>query len=157
MAAASVVIVAGSDVESVARTHATAFCLETSPGTPRCVHPFGDPFLGSPGRAIAVAGIARPERFFATAREQGWDVVKEIAFRDHHWFSAADMNAIAAAARDGNADTILTTEKDAVRLAPLLETSVPHYRFVFLPITVTVEPRLQFFDWLSGRLEAARA
>jgi tetraacyldisaccharide 4'-kinase len=168
MAAASAIIVAGGDIEPVAQTvvvgeasqaspYAMSFRLETSPGAARCVHPFGERFPGSPGRAIAVAGIARPERFFTTARDQGWQIVKEMAFRDHHWFSHADMNAIAAAARDANADTILTTEKDAVRLVPLLETSVPHCRFVFLPITVTVEPRREFFDWLGQRLEAARA
>ena len=38
-------------------------------------------------RVVAVAGIARPERFFAALRERGFDVVREMVFRDHHWFT----------------------------------------------------------------------
>lgn len=144
------------------------FQLATSVGAARALYPFGDPFPGAPGGAVAVSGIARPERFFAAAREQGWDVVKEMSFRDHHWFTAADVTAMTSAARGAGADTILTTEKDAVRLAPLffegrrspggaevagdLRPSV-----AFLPIAVTVEPQEQFFAFLHDRLAAARA
>ncbi|MDJ0765369.1 MAG: tetraacyldisaccharide 4'-kinase [Myxococcota bacterium] len=68
-------------------------------------------------RAYLVAGISRPERFFATAAEIGLKIVGARAFRDHHAFTSRDAEAISAAAQQSNADAIVTTEKDAVRLA----------------------------------------
>lgn len=100
------------------------------------------------GRVLAVAGIAHPERFFAALREQGCDVVREMAFRDHHWFSAADVKAIARALAESGADLIVTTEKDATRLF------VPD--LFYLPMTVAVEPRDGFIAWIAERLRAAR-
>ncbi|HEY6360552.1 MAG TPA: tetraacyldisaccharide 4'-kinase [Vicinamibacterales bacterium] len=100
------------------------------------------------GRVLAVAGIAHPERFFAALREQGCDVVREMAFRDHHWFSAADVKAIARALAESAADLIVTTEKDATRLF------VPD--LFYLPMTVAVEPRDGFIAWIAERLRAAR-
>jgi tetraacyldisaccharide 4'-kinase len=106
-------------------------------------------------RALAVAGIARPERFFAAARGQGWEVAKALAFRDHHWFSMSDLKRMLATARVANADVILTTEKDAMRLLDLPLAPIPR-TFAFLPMTVRVEPAAEFHQWLSGMLGAAR-
>lgn len=68
-------------------------------------------------RAVAFAGIARPERFQATAERLGIRVVAFLSFRDHHRYRPFDMAAIAAAARRHGADAAVTTEKDAVRLS----------------------------------------
>lgn len=103
-----------------------------------------------PGAAIvAVAGIARPERFFAALRDAGFDVRREFRFRDHHWFSAADVQAVEQAAREVEATIIVTTEKDAVRL-----TARP--RWFCLPMAIAVEPEAAFSDWLAARLQSAR-
>ena len=139
-----------------------AFRVAMTVAAPRRVRPFGEPLPAGGGRrALAVAGIARPERFFATAREQGWTVVKEVAFRDHHWFTAEDVKELVAAARAAGADVMLTTEKDAVRLAGLGPLAAvahdPGVEWAFLPIEVTVEPAPVFADWLRSRLQAARA
>ena len=53
-------------------------------------------------RVAAVAGIGRPQRFFDALRKQGYEIVREFAFPDHHWFTAADMREIEAGARDLN-------------------------------------------------------
>ena len=42
---------------------------------------------------FVVAGIARPERFFADLASAGWDVVGTMAFRDHHLFTRRDIDA----------------------------------------------------------------
>ena len=68
------------------------------------------------GRAVlAFAGIGRPEKFFESLRQVGARVVGERAFPDHHPFSRGDLDALAEAARRGEA-ALVTTEKDAVRL-----------------------------------------
>ena len=111
---------------------------------------------------MAVAGIARPERFFGTVREQGWTVVKEVVVRDHHWFSRRELDALVADAQAAGADVILTTEKDAVRLMDLLPepaaTASAGSRppVAFVPITAIVEPAAAFGSWLRERLRGAR-
>jgi tetraacyldisaccharide 4'-kinase len=63
---------------------------------------------------VAVAGVARPERFVATLERCGARVTARLVFPDHHAYSAADVAALARAARAG---TLVTTEKDLVKLA----------------------------------------
>jgi tetraacyldisaccharide 4'-kinase len=119
------------------------------------VQPFGGLMPQMAGmRAVAVAGIARPQRFFDAARAQGWELVKEVAFRDHHWFTETDLTRMLAAARADSADLILTTEKDAMRLLDLpLDPSPP---FAYLPMTVAIEPAAAFREFIGARLAAAR-
>lgn len=69
-----------------------------------------------PRRAYLISGIARPERFAADAASCGIAVLRHRAFRDHHRFAAAEVEAAAAEARALGAEAILTTAKDAVRL-----------------------------------------
>jgi tetraacyldisaccharide 4'-kinase len=117
--------------------------------SPRRVQPFGGG-LESPGRrVVAVAGIARPQRFFGSLKALGWDVVRELRFRDHHRFSSADASRIAAVAREASADVILTTEKDAVRMQDL---PIDGPTLAYLPMRVSIEPP-QFVTWLRSRLE----
>jgi tetraacyldisaccharide 4'-kinase len=97
------------------------------------------------GRVVAVAGVARPGRFFAGLRAEGYDVVEAIAFGDHHWFTGRDLARIEAAARDCQADTIVTTEKDAARLSP-------REGWATFPMTVVIEPAAEFAAWIRSRL-----
>lgn len=96
-------------------------------------------------RVVAVAGIARPERFFTTLREQGFEIVRELRFPDHHWFSSDDLDRIRTIAKDASADFVATTEKDAVRVAPQSGWAV-------LPMTAVIEPPELFSSWLRERL-----
>ena len=96
-------------------------------------------------KVVAVAGIARPERFFAAVRQQGFDVVGEMAFADHHWFTGSDVESIARTAASANADIVMTTEKDAVRVG-----SQPGW--AALPMDVSIEPAAAFADWVVAKL-----
>ena len=127
--------------------------------------------VGSPERSlrvVAVAGIARPERFFAALRAEGakhdggahdggehWDVVRQIAFRDHHWFSRRDLAAIQRVATDAGVDLIVTTEKDAMRLEGVRD-AASGTPWAFLPQQVDLEPALEFAAWIDERLRGAR-
>lgn len=66
--------------------------------------------------AIAVCGIAAPEQFRKSLELCGVNVKQLFSFPDHHRFSVTDIEMIIASFRAANADFILTTEKDAVRL-----------------------------------------
>ncbi|PYP79601.1 MAG: tetraacyldisaccharide 4'-kinase [Gemmatimonadetes bacterium] len=67
-------------------------------------------------RVVAVAAVGEPEAFFAQLRELGARDVQGIAYRDHHAFTAADVARLARAA--AQADAVVCTLKDAVKLAP---------------------------------------
>lgn len=73
----------------------------------------------APRRAFVVSGIAAPERFEADVAERVGSVVGSRRFPDHHRFTPQDVAGCVAAAREGGADAIVTTEKDAVRLRDL--------------------------------------
>lgn len=96
-------------------------------------------------RVLAVAGIARPERFFAAVHAQGLQVVRELAYPDHHWFSARDLDTIRRAAVETQAELVITTEKDAVRVGPQPGWAV-------LPMEAAIEPEPDFEAWLMNRL-----
>lgn len=117
--------------------------LDTSPSLPDAHGPF-----------VALAGIARPERFKAALEADGWTVARLMAFRDHHRYARRDLDAIVAAVRETQAIGVLTTEKDAVRLLPLRPFPVP---IAAVPLDVTVEPAPAFAAWLDARCREARA
>lgn len=65
---------------------------------------------------MAFSGIARPASFFSLLRKLGADVRREITYPDHHAYTEADIDDIRQQAREANAELIVTTEKDAVKL-----------------------------------------
>lgn len=69
------------------------------------------------GPVLLLSGIARPERFAEDARGFGLQVVGHAAFADHHAFSEAELRDVEAQARAHGAVLVVTTEKDAARLA----------------------------------------
>lgn len=66
---------------------------------------------------FAVSGIANPESFEWTLRRLGATVAGGLAFSDHHPFTRDDRTRMLREARRAGATCIVTTEKDAVRLA----------------------------------------
>ncbi|HUY26033.1 MAG TPA: tetraacyldisaccharide 4'-kinase [Candidatus Binataceae bacterium] len=65
-------------------------------------------------RVLAVSGLADPAGFHAMLRELEAELVGVLDFPDHHAYTAADWQEIAAAGRA--ADIIVSTEKDLVKL-----------------------------------------
>lgn len=103
--------------------------------------------------AYAVAGIASPSRFFAELQQAGWTLASTRAFPDHHAFSPGEVRRLFAEARAAGAETVVTTEKDLVRLLPFRPFPLP---VVFVPLVVEPDPLAEFRDWLDRSLRAAR-
>jgi len=70
---------------------------------------------------VAFAGIAKPERFFASLESLGIQPVKRIRFRDHHHYSASEIEKLGG-------EMLITTEKDAVRLRTVTDRPYSYLR-----------------------------
>jgi tetraacyldisaccharide 4'-kinase len=128
------------------------FRLERTLDPPRLVEPDGrvvSPAAGT--RVLALAGLARPERFFTDVVREGWTVAGELAFGDHHRYTPGDLDRIVMAMHTARAVMILTTEKDLVRMLPLRPLPMP---VAWVPLRVSVEPARAFADWLANRCSA---
>jgi tetraacyldisaccharide 4'-kinase len=70
---------------------------------------------------LLVSGIAHPERFRQSVEKLGAHVVDEMKFWDHHRYQKSDLAAIESTRKACRARYILTTSKDAGKLAALNE------------------------------------
>lgn len=104
-----------------------------------------------PRRAALVSGLGDPGRFEQQARQLGVDVAAHYPFADHHWFTANEIAGVAA-----NHETIITTEKDAVRLLAL-NTQIEDYadRLFVIQAEWRMNDQPLFTDWLQTRLDRA--
>jgi tetraacyldisaccharide 4'-kinase len=80
-----------------------------------------EPEAGLPGaRAIAFAGIGRPEGFERTLARLNANVAKMVRFPDHYQLATRDLRMLEDLRRREGAECFITTEKDGSRLLPLM-------------------------------------
>jgi len=66
-------------------------------------------------KITAFAGIAYPEKFFTSLREQGAKIIKEITYPDHHIYDENDLLSLAESANKTQS-ILVSTQKDFVRI-----------------------------------------
>lgn len=66
-------------------------------------------------QVFAFAGIGRPQKFYKSLKECGFDLVKTVDFPDHHFYTEEELLNIMTEAKKANAD-IYTTSKDFVKI-----------------------------------------
>jgi len=66
-------------------------------------------------KLFAFAGIGRPQKFFETLKDLGYDLKRTRAYPDHHAYSEADVKMLLTEAEEAGL-TLVTTSKDMARL-----------------------------------------
>ncbi|MDZ7371429.1 MAG: tetraacyldisaccharide 4'-kinase, partial [candidate division KSB1 bacterium] len=67
-------------------------------------------------RVVAVCGLANPKYFFRMLEESGVVIAAKITFPDHYYYRDQDIEKISKTRKIVNADYVVTTEKDWVKL-----------------------------------------
>jgi tetraacyldisaccharide 4'-kinase len=92
----------------------------------------------------AFCGIARPSQFFQGLESAGLKLAARFAFPDHHNYTAADLDRIESEARAAGAKSLLTTEKDRIRLGSLAAT----FPINSVPLRIEIEDEPAAMDGL---------
>jgi tetraacyldisaccharide 4'-kinase len=67
-------------------------------------------------RVLAFCGLGNPAGFRHTLGVCGFDVVEFHEFPDHHGYSASDLDSLAESARKAEAEALVCTQKDLVKI-----------------------------------------
>lgn len=102
--------------------------------------------------AVAVAGIARPERFFEMLTDCGVKVRDHRRFPDHHRYTAEDWSELRRLTRAGG--WLATTEKDLVKLRAL---APDDERLSALRVDMVVEPEVELLRLVRGAISGLDA
>jgi len=101
-------------------------------------------------RVVLLSSIGDPEYFEETVKSLGAVVVEHIALGDHHNYSEYDKSRIMKRLSERAFDLIVTTEKDAVKLARMSIVFSDHAVFVLVIETNITKGR----EALIGRLHS---
>jgi tetraacyldisaccharide 4'-kinase len=88
----------------------------------RVVDLTGKEFDSKGSRSSTVAafcGVGNPQSFFDQLGREGWKVRFTRAFPDHYRYAQSDIDRLVADAKSHGASALMTTAKDAIKLAPL--------------------------------------
>jgi len=128
--------------------------LNPSAGVIECVHHplyFEDAFSGQrlgldflKGRKVAsLSGIAQPESFEQSLVKLGAELVYSKRFADHHRFTQQEILNTINRGKKRQAETIITTQKDAVRFPKIDRRDLPIY---FMRVEIQIVSGASDFD-----------
>jgi tetraacyldisaccharide 4'-kinase len=106
-------------------------------------------------QVLAFAGIGDPDKFFATLDAAGIAAPVRRGFGDHHRYTEAEAAALVREA-DERRLLLLTTEKDAARLAGDPAVRALAERAQVLPVTLRLDEDGAFRRFVAERLKQAR-
>lgn len=100
-------------------------------------------------RVLAFSGIATPESFEKFLRDLGALLVARERYLDHYRYEESDLAELFAMAKREGAECLVTTEKDAVRIAETRACELPLY---YLRLEIDIIRGAADFDEAVGRI-----
>lgn len=133
----------------IEHTHkpATELNMHLETGQPYLLNPLSNskPSFNPENSYHAVVGIGFPQRFYQTLKDLGLKQFQEHAFRDHHDYTINDLIF-------NDELPLITTEKDAVKLLPLLEKHPEFKQSIWVvPVKAVLSP--QCYQVLKQQLQ----
>ena len=108
-------------------------------------------------RVVAVSAIGNPASFEQTVRRTGADLIESVRFPDHHDYTSVEMLEVMEQAVQEDAEAILITEKDAVKIPDLSNETTASGKVVpiyVLTIAVKItKGEKEFYDMLKRKIE----
>jgi len=105
-------------------------------------------------RVLAMCAVGNPASFEQLLTHLGADVIGTRVFPDHHAYQPEDWAAVGGALGDAEADAIVVTEKDAVKLPPPPAGLPP---VAAVAVDLSIMQNEESWDELVGRIgQAAR-
>jgi tetraacyldisaccharide 4'-kinase len=101
-------------------------------------------------KVLAISGLARPQGFEAMLRASGAQVVRHLAYPDHYAYHEELIEQWREAMKRTEAEMILTTTKDAVKLATLPLFGLP---ILAVEIAMAIKDEARWDAFLDPRVE----
>jgi tetraacyldisaccharide 4'-kinase len=92
-------------------------------------------------RVFAFAGIASPKKFFTFLRSLGAEIVGRKIYSDHHCYCGRETYVVERKAREMEAEIIVTTEKDYVKLPSDVKSDI-----YYAKIDIELNDKDDFFE-----------
>ena len=99
----------------------------------------------------ALSAIGSPDSFEDLLRKQGAVIEESYRFLDHHPFSKQDVLNVLHFCKAHQIDTVVTTQKDAVKLESILKELKPNIKFIYLSIQLIITQNEKDF---CGRIDS---
>jgi tetraacyldisaccharide 4'-kinase len=107
-----------------------------------------------PARPIVFCGIARPQNFLLQLRTAGLEPVAQAFFRDHHAYTERDIDDLLKLRQQSEAESFVTTEKDAINLGGYLEALQP---LTVIPVKMELVDAANAVDTMLRMISERRA
>lgn len=110
------------------------------------------PLSWSKGKtAVLCSGVGHAGSFRSLVEQLGIRVLDEVVYVDHHAYTSQDVDRLRAKAAELQADLIVTTEKDACKLAALLQPTDNWWAVRLTTDVIVGENRLWWLVFGFGR------
>ncbi len=107
-------------------------------------------------RVFAFSGIGSPEAFKKSIESAGASVVSYRIFKDHYNYQQEDLLTLLDQYSASQADLILTTEKDAVKLFDFAD-MIGDLPFYYLKIGLEIAEKEELLDFVKAKIKSGRA
>jgi tetraacyldisaccharide 4'-kinase len=102
--------------------------------------------------SLVVSGVANPISFLSILQKTGVNTKNRLIFKDHKNYTAKEVQVIRKTFYSTNAHSVVTTEKDAVKLLKFAR-EFDDIDIFYLKIALCIENEENFIEYLKSKLK----